>query len=439
MKGFKVILILMIVFALSTIGLSIWLGFAVSRNGNNQTLLENQYQKAYYVLLDETSDMEIKISKLVASSSSNTQREMLYSVWKSSEVAANSLSSLSSRDATITSTMRFINQTGDFSKFLADKINKGENISSEHLSSLKKIQSMLKKFTQELSKIQEEIAKGYLFFENVNTENDLLVTILGGMNEASVEYPHLIYDGPFSDALNDKEVKGLTGSDITAEQGAEEIPEIFADNVVQNVRFMGEWSSDIVTLNYEAVVDGKLTTIQLAKKGGQLISVNAYREVGESTLSDEECISLCKTFLTRNKFSGMEAVWVCKDNGNYYINFAPLVENTIIYPDLIKIKIAADNGDILGLEARSYAFNHIERTLPTPALSVNEAKDKISVKGESTAGRLALIPFKTNEELLTYEFEITSDGTYYVYIDAKTGEEVNILYVISSTYGDLLV
>src|SRR5574344_1322945 len=123
MKGVKVILILMIVFALSTIGLSIWLGFAVSRNGNNQTLLENQYQKAYYVLLDETSDMEIKISKLVASSSSNTQREMLYSVWKSSEVAANSLSSLSSRDATITSTMRFINQTGDFSKFLADKIN----------------------------------------------------------------------------------------------------------------------------------------------------------------------------------------------------------------------------------------------------------------------------------------------------------------------------
>lgn len=439
MKGFKVILVLMIVFALSTVGLSVWLGFSVSKNSSSQTLLENQYQKAYYVLLDETSDMEVKISKLVTSSSSNTQREMLYSVWKSSEVATNSLSSLSSRDSTVTSTMRFINQTGDFSKYLADKINKGEPLSTEHLSSLKKIQSMLKKFTQELSKIQEQIAQGYLFIENINTENDLLVTILGGMNDASVEYPHLIYDGPFSDALNDKEVKGLTGSDITSEHGAELIPEIFADSQVQNVRFMGEWSSDIITLNYEAVVDGKLTTVQLAKKGGQLISINAYREIGESTLSDEECINICKKFLSRNGFVGMESVWVCKDNGNYYINFAPLVENTIIYPDMVKIKIASDNGDILGLEARSYAFNHVDRTLSAPVLSATEAKEKVSVSGQSTSGRLALIPHKTNEELLTYEFEVTSDGTYYVYIDAKTGEEVNILYVISSTYGDLLV
>ena len=34
-------------------------------------------------------------------------------------------------------------------------------------------------------------------------------------------------------------------------------------------------------------------------------------------------------------------------------------------------------------------------------------------------------------EVLTYEFECESDGTYFVYIDAATGEEVNILYVVN--------
>ena len=48
-------------------------------------------------------------------------------------------------------------------------------------------------------------------------------------------------------------------------------------------------------------------------------------------------------------------------------------------------------------------------------------------------GRLALIPTEGTRETLTYEFECEKDGTYFVYIDAETSEEVNILYVVSDT------
>ena len=34
--------------------------------------------------------------------------------------------------------------------------------------------------------------------------------------------------------------------------------------------------------------------------------------------------------------------------------------------------------------------------------------------------------------MLTYEYECEQGGTYFVYIDALTGDEVNILYVIDS-------
>ena len=53
-----------------------------------------------------------------------------------------------------------------------------------------------------------------------------------------------------------------------------------------------------------------------------------------------------------------------------------------------------------------------------------------------TEGRLALIPMRETQEVLTYEFECISGGTYYIYVDAMTGEEVNILYVIDDEMGE---
>ena len=65
-----------------------------------------------------------------------------------------------------------------------------------------------------------------------------------------------------------------------------------------------------------------------------------------------------------------------------------------------------------------------------PVVSVEDAEAVLSIDKVSE-GRLALIPLRGNREVLTYEFECEADGTYFVYIDALTGREANILYVIS--------
>lgn len=50
-------------------------------------------------------------------------------------------------------------------------------------------------------------------------------------------------------------------------------------------------------------------------------------------------------------------------------------------------------------------------------------------------GRLTLIPLRETQEVLAYEFECHQNGTYYIYIDARTGDECNILYVIDDDMG----
>ena len=135
----------------------------------------------------------------------------------------------------------------------------------------------------------------------------------------------------------------------------------------------------------------------------------------------------------------MRDVWSANDDSTVYINFAPVLsDGTILYPDLVKVKIAADNGDVLGMDAVNYAFNHVERKPQTPTVSRESAKAKVGFENASD-GRLCVIPYKTNSERLCYEFIVESGGIYYIYIDALTGEEINILYVISTTGGDKLI
>ena len=92
----------------------------------------------------------------------------------------------------------------------------------------------------------------------------------------------------------------------------------------------------------------------------------------------------------------------------------------------------------------SNALNDIgaksEKDINTVVIKATEARNKVSSKLEILSQRLVIIPQDYLKEALAYEFEATYQGyTYYVYIDAKTGEQLKILRVIQTDNGDLLL
>lgn len=443
MKKTKIAIIVLSVFtallAASTITLGVLYGRGQKTNEINKNLLEAHYQQAYYTLIDETNDMEIKLAKLNVATGKTTQIILLSDISKSAEVSVSALSALSSADISIENTMRFINQTGDFANVLISQIQSGESFSEEQKESISKIYDMYVKLGTELSQVSEKINQGYLFLDVSNDAGGVLSGIFTELNDASVDYPTLIYDGPFSDSLNDKETKGLSGEDIDEAGGREILQTIFSDYELSITGFLGEWQADIPSLNYEITLDNSSATVQLSKQGGMLLSLNCYREVTNPELSDDECAELGRQFLVKAGFGELSPVWICNDNSTVFINYAPVMNGAIIYPDIIKVKIASDNGDVLGLESTSYAFNHTDRDIPSATLTAEQARQKLSMPDKASIGELCLIPTDSNAEILSYEFKVISGGTYYIYINALTGEEEEVLYVVSTTGGLKLV
>ena len=426
-------------FASAIVGLSVALYFSqksVQTHETYQRQMDAVYSRAYYDLLDGASDLGIQLRKISVSNSPQMQQSLLYEVWGTAQLAEDNLGMFESQDDGILKAQKFVNQLGDYTHSLALRISDGHPLTAEDRHKLQQMGNMADTYKNALQSVQKNLDNGQMFVEDGGAL-DNFASAFSAFSEPSFEYPEMIYDGPFSSALENRQTYGLTGAEITAEQGEEIVKELFEEYRPRNIEYAGQADGDIVTLDYKFVSGDDRCYVQIAKKGGMLISFNTSPAGDESVAiveASETCQQNALRFASRVGFENMMVVWSSSADGECVINLAPVQNGAILYPDLVKVKVREDDLRVIGFDSTHYAFNHRERTLDEPTISVADAQSTLSVEPISE-GRLALIPLRETREVLTYEFECHSDGTYYVYIDAQTGEEVNILYVVSDDAG----
>jgi len=103
------------------------------------------------------------------------------------------------------------------------------------------------------------------------------------------------------------------------------------------------------------------------------------------------------------------------------------IDDVRIYPEAIQLKVALDNGQIIGFNAKNYITSNHVRKVPTPKLTLGQAKAKLNKNVKVEEERLAVILNDFNKEVLTYEFLGTyNHDTYDIFINATTGDEEKV-------------
>lgn len=426
-------------FASAIVGLSVALYFSqksVQTHETYQRQMDAVYSRAYYDLLDGASDLGIQLRKISVSNSPKMQQSLLYEVWGTAQLAEDNLGMFESKDDGILKAQKFVNQLGDYTHSLALGISDGHPLSAEDRQKLQRMGDMADTYKNALQSVRQNLQDGQMFIEDGGAL-DNFASAFSEFSEPSFEYPEMIYDGPFSSALENREAYGLVGTDIDEQKGMDIVKDLFEGYRPRNVEFVGQADGDITTLDYTFTSGDDRCYVQIAKKGGLLISFNTSPVNDESAAiveASETCQQSALRFASEVGFEDMTTVWSSSADGECVINLAPVQSGAILYPDLIKVKVRESDLRVIGFDATHYAFNHRSRDLVEPTISAADAQSTLSIPPISE-GRLALIPLRETREVLTYEFECESDGTYYVYIDAQSGEEVNILYVVSDDTG----
>jgi len=425
-KGVKIALAITIIIAVLAItALAIPLGIYVSRNKANSRALNATYERAYYETLDSMNNIELRLSKVRVLSGTSLKQEYLRDIWRESGVAASNMSQIGTESEEITNIIRFLNQLGDYCYYLNMKLKGGE-LSEKEQDNLATMHTIVKDINASLAEAHGRLIGKSKIDITVLSNTQLLSETI--MAHATIDYPELIYDGPFSDGLNDREAKYLAGKeDLSVEQAKERLIHYFAE--ATDVRHVGESLASIQSYMFDMTLNGSQGTAQITKKGGYLVSYNAFHSVNNPQYTEEQCVEHAQEFLEQAGFNDMKAVWTCNNDSTMYINFAYFVNGVICYPDLIKVKINCETGDVTGVDAQSYIYNHTEER---EGLAAPEGVE-ISVNGGLTveSENYCLIPTEWNAEIMAKEVVATAGGiTFYLYFDVETKEEIKVFVVI---------
>lgn len=418
------------------------------KNKEVQLVNTNLYNSNFYELVDYIQNVETYLSKSTISTSSTHSAETLTYLWREANLAQTYLSELPIQSQELENTSKFLNQVSDYSYALSRKNIKGEDLTEEELKNLEELHSYSLELENTLNELALELENGALSWKDLTKKDNgqfaqsvsSSLDIFDQLEQNFHEYSGLIYDGAFSEHLTSSNPKMIKGDEISEEDAAKKAKDFLGENNVSEISNLGaNENANILAYNFSIKNnDGKTTYISISKKGGYVIYSSFNREIKEQKLNYEEANNKALEYLKQKGFDNMKETYYLAENGILTINYAYVQQDIIMYPDLIKIKVALDNGEILGIETTGYLSNHEERNLKTAKITKEEAKKKLNKNLNIMSEKMAVIPTEYKTEIFCYEFKgKIDDREFIVYINAETGEEEDILVIYNTTNGVL--
>lgn len=438
-----------IVMAAIIIGLGV---FAYKKQREFRQASENSYNMAFFELVDYVDNVETYLAKSMVSTTPEHGAETLTHLWREADLAQSYLAQLPIGTEELSNTAKFLNQVSDYSYSLSRKNIYNESLTQEDLDNLKKLHDYSLELKNTLIQLSADMNDGRISWGELNKKgsnvfaqqvSNLSQDSFSSLEENFHEYAGLIYDGAFSEHLTNPERKGLTGQEIDENTAKQKVISFYGEDRIQEITLNGISENGNIP-SYDFYVKLKESeknndaTISISKKGAHIVMANYNREVDAEILSQEQANQKGKQFLEQIGVKNMHETYYLKQDGIVTINYAYKQNDVIIYPDLIKLKIALDNGEILGIETTGYLNSHYERNLQQPKISKEQAKKTINKRLEILSENLAIIPTEFQTEVLCWEFKGKVDNTdFLVYINAENGREEDILVIVNTPDGTL--
>ena len=411
---------------------------------------ENSYNMAFFELVDYVQNVNTYLAKSLISSSPEQGAETLTNVWREANLAGAYLAQIPISSNELENTAKFLNQVSEYSYSLSRKNIKGEKLSDKDMKNLEELRKYSNELENTLNQLSADLNDGRIKWGELTKKGNAVFATqvsniskdsFGNMEENFHEYSGLIYDGAFSEHITSAEKKGLTGDNIDENEAKNIAKKFIGEDKIDEITSNGKnENGNIISYDFNAKLknDDRIVSISVSEKGGHIVYMDSNRDVNAEIISQEEANKLGKKFLDEHGFKDIKETYYLKQNGIVTINYAYLQNEVTVYSDLIKLKVALDNGEVLGIETTGYLNSHEKRNIENIKISKEEAEKNLNKKLEIKSENLAIIPTEWKTEILCWEFKGTIDGMdFLVYVNAKTGKEEDILLIINTPNGTL--
>ncbi len=406
---------------------------------------ENQYQRAFEELATRTGNMETAMSKALVAGSFPQSVQLLTNIWRESNSCQNDLGQLPLTSMELARMKKLFALTSSFCLNTAqNKLLKGTTINDKEWDTLKGLRDQTKIMARHLTNLRREFYNNRASWLQV----DRLGTIgAAGMadnfNNNKVTKSFLMLEDGLRRVTNMQvegsnldfvpKPTGLTGKNISAQDAVAiarkfVTPELKKVTVKNERLIKGDYPSYMVSVTDPRQPDND-RRLSISMKGGHIMWMLGNRTVKNSKLNIDQVKIKAADFLTKKGYPGMEAVAVEKVANISTVTCAPKRNGVIRYPELTKVQVANDNGEILGIDAVPYlTFNDPNETkVPKTRYSENQIRQLLNSHFEPEKIEMAQVLDEQYNKVLCYQVNGTEGANkYQLFYNADTGKEEKI-------------
>lgn len=404
--------------------------------------LEDAYAQRVLETQEHLQAIGLKLGKAPVAADARTQVELLAGISRQADSVVSGLSALPLSHIAMSDTLKFCNQLSEYAMVLALSVAAGQPLTEQETAELVSLESQCALLTGQFATARETMvaeslrltAQPGVFYAEAQAAQRPLEQVADPDN--GMDYPSMIYDGAFSDARHYGSPKALGEGRIDQRQAMEAARAFVGEERVRSVEAAPDSGGALASYGVKLTLnDGVVLNAEVTRQGGKMLWMVPEHAAFEPGWTLEECAEAARDFLLDRGYGEMEANHYQVYDGLAVINFVAVQDGVLLYPDLVKVQVRMDTGEVVGLEANNYLMNHTERTGLSPVLSGEQALEKASSRLEAGQARLCVIPYREGERLC-YEVPGRYEGREYrVYIDAITGEEAEVLMMVDSVGG----
>ncbi|WP_163969875.1 germination protein YpeB [Oceanobacillus halotolerans] len=429
--------IVIAVLGIALVGTGVW-GYQEHQEKNAVLIqAENDYQRAFHNLSYHVDLLHDKIGTALAMSSDSSLSPQLLEIWRLTSEALSDVGQLPLALIPFNKTEEFLSNIGDFTYETAVRDLENEPLEDEEVETLESLYEQSGEIKDEMRKVQHVVLENNLRWMDVELalaaqEEQADNTIVDGFQTVEKKVEGFAESNANSSIIGttskEHKYQGLSGSRITEDEALEKGKELFniQDTSKLNITETGD-GADIPLYSISYKNGQKSAYMDISEQGGHPISLIVDRTVEDKEISLNQGQQEAEDYLRKHGFENMTLFQSSEYNNVGVYSFLYNQNDVRIYSDSIELKVALDNGDILGVTARDYFMNHQERSIPEPELSVEEAKEKVNDNVDIQEQYMAVIDSDLGEEVLVYEFlGIHGDDTYRIFINAMDGTEEKV-------------
>ena len=415
--------------------------------------LDNGYRQAFTELTTAAGELDAALEKVTYATTPSLFASLCAQAYAKALAAQTALGELPYGNVELEQTAAFFAKAGDYATAMARGAGAEGVCTDENRETLRGLAAAAGELSATLQELQLQLDGGALHPEDVAAVEARLAAaaedggqITGGSAFQTVEadfpqVPTLIYDGPFSEHLSGRTPQMLEGLPQVTEEEARRAAAAFAGLRAEVFTPTSDGAGNLPAWGFSALADGGELYVEITKQGGQVLQMLSSRPVGEAALSRKEGVEQAAAFLDAHGYQDMAPSYFLEGDGILTVHFAPVLDGVYCYPDLVKVGVALDNGDVVSFEAHGYLMNHGAREPAAPAVSADQAAERVDPSLTVLSRQLALIPTGGEYEVLCHEFKCqNADGGHVlVYVNAATGQQERILLLLEDENGTLVI